>query len=90
MKYLFVLLAVLALSGCASSPKVVPHGGNSYEAFGEAEMDYSSLIEDVHMRANKTCTEQGKTMRITDRHHGAGGVGFASRKRRYVLQFRCY
>lgn len=71
MKYLFVTVAAISLTGCISSSGVLPMGPDTYSISvhaapvrGQAGAKKAALTE-----ANQYCMQQGKTMLVKSMDH---------------------
>jgi len=71
-----ILVAILALSGCASSTGVVPTGPDSYMVTregGSAFVGTNGLKADAYREASDYCAKNGKTIEVVSTQEQSGG-----------------
>lgn len=84
-----LMLTLITLSACATSPKVMDMGQNRYVIMGESEFNYNGMVQDVYAKAKNKCDSLGKDMVVAKTYNGYGSTGFAGSKRSFQLCFEC-
>jgi major membrane immunogen (membrane-anchored lipoprotein) len=88
-KIVALMVTLITLSACATSPKIMNMGNNRYVILGESEFDYNGMIQGVYEEANNKCDSLGKEMVVAKTHTGYGSTGLFASKRGFQLSFEC-
>lgn len=91
MKKIVMLLAIAALSGCASDSGVTPMGHGNYMIAKQAATGFSglgNLKTDSLRDADAFCTKQGKMLEVLDARENEGPFTMGKFPRAEVT-FRC-
>jgi hypothetical protein len=89
MKLKLTAVSFFLLVGCSSHSEMRKLGPNSYVISGEADINYTRMVNDMYEESENTCLKQGKNLVVIGTDTGEASVGFASKKSSYIIRFKC-